>query len=115
MNYREKALEEKPAECENCGAVDDIEVHHRDKNRCNNDLDNLVVLCHDCHQTVHHGWPGTDSMLRKLKIDTGVKLPEPVYREVIARSEQNDISPGAVVRDWMDKAEKYEQMEARQR
>jgi hypothetical protein len=54
-------------------------------------------------------------MLRKLKIDTGITLPEPVYREVIIRSEQDDINPGAVVRDWMDKADKYDELEGRMR
>jgi len=113
MNYREKAIQEKDEQCENCGAESNIEVHHRDTNRCNNDIDNLVVLCHDCHQTVHNGWPEKGSMLRDLKIDTGITLPEPVYREVVSKAEREDITRGAVVRDWMQKAEKYDEVAQR--
>ena len=29
-------------------------VHHKDKNRKNNNIDNLVWLCHNCHYLVHH-------------------------------------------------------------
>jgi len=30
-------------------------VHHKDENRKNYDLDNLVWLCHNCHHRVHKG------------------------------------------------------------
>jgi hypothetical protein len=111
--YRYKAIEEKGTECESCGSTSDIEVHHRDRNRCNNDVSNLVVLCSDCHNTVHNGWPERGSFLRELKIDTGVDLPQGVYREVVSQSELEDITPGQVIREWMEKAEKFEEMEAR--
>ena len=29
-------------------------VHHLDKNHKNNNIDNLVFLCHNCHHLVHH-------------------------------------------------------------
>ncbi len=29
-------------------------IHHIDKNHMNNDPDNLVWLCHNCHYLVHH-------------------------------------------------------------
>jgi ribosomal protein S27AE len=106
--YRIKAIEEKGYECENCGATEDIEVHHRDRNHCNNELDNLIVLCSDCHNTVHNGWPEKGSFLRELHIDTGVQLPEPVYKEAVAQSEQDDIQPGQVIRKWMETAQRAE-------
>ncbi len=31
-----------------------LAVHHIDKNRLNNELTNLVWLCHNCHFLVHH-------------------------------------------------------------
>lgn len=55
MKYRDKALGEKGEVCENCGSGENIEVHHRDRNHCNNELDNLVVLCEPCHNEVHYG------------------------------------------------------------
>ena len=44
-----------------------------------------------------------------------VKVPDPVYERIEREAEREDITRGAVVRDWMDKAEKYEQMEGRMR
>lgn len=29
-------------------------VHHRDRNRYNNKVENLIRLCHNCHYLVHH-------------------------------------------------------------
>ena len=42
--------------CKRCGILDIriLAVHHRDKNRDNNKLSNLIWLCHNCHYLVHH-------------------------------------------------------------
>lgn len=44
------------AVCKFCGTKDDrvIVVHHKDKNRQNNVLENLVWLCRNCHYLVHN-------------------------------------------------------------
>lgn len=43
--------------CELCGIDDgDLEVHHKDHNRHNNEMDNLIKLCQNCHKRVHNGW-----------------------------------------------------------
>jgi len=41
--------------CQRCGLIDErvLEVHHKDGNRRNNDLNNLVWLCRNCHCLVH--------------------------------------------------------------
>ena len=42
--------------CENCGfnAVPEIlGIHHKDKDRTNNDISNLAVLCPNCHSIEH--------------------------------------------------------------
>lgn len=44
-----------------------------------------------------------------------VRVPDPVYQRIERQSEREDISRGAVVRDWMEKAEKYDQLDGRQR
>lgn len=44
-----------------------------------------------------------------------VRVPDPVYRRIESESDREDISRGAVVRDWMEKAEKYDEMEVSQR
>lgn len=44
--------------CDDCGKPSDcLEIHHIDKNRTNNQLANLVVLCLDCHANRHKGEP----------------------------------------------------------
>ena len=42
--------------CRKCGTTDEriLAVHHKDKNRKNNNLENLIWLCHNCHFLVHH-------------------------------------------------------------
>lgn len=39
--------------CMCCGSTKQICVHHRDRNRTNNTIENLVILCKSCH-TRHH-------------------------------------------------------------
>src|SRR3989338_1430083 len=43
-------------QCKRCKINDPrvLAVHHVDKNRKNNDLENLVWLCHNCHFIIHH-------------------------------------------------------------
>lgn len=53
--------------CKLC-ATDDkriLIVHHQDKNRRNNKIENLAWLCHNCHYLVHH-FEGTKDKLRKI-------------------------------------------------
>jgi len=42
--------------CKICGINDKrlLVVHHKDRKRTNNSLDNLVWLCLNCHYLVHH-------------------------------------------------------------
>lgn len=42
-----------------------------------------------------------------------IRVPDPVYSRITSQAEREDISRGAVVRDWMEKAEKYEELEVR--
>lgn len=41
--------------CSNCGVEDTrvIVVHHKDKNRKNNKIENLQWLCRNCHYIIH--------------------------------------------------------------
>lgn len=45
-----------PRVCAKCETGDKrvLAVHHKDKNRQNNQLSNLIWLCHNCHFLVHH-------------------------------------------------------------
>lgn len=55
-NYRKIAFEFYEHKCADCGynAHEEIlEVHHIDRNRSNNSLENLVILCPNCHSLRH--------------------------------------------------------------
>ena len=45
-----------PRFCKLCQTKDEriLIVHHLDRNRRNNEIANLVWLCHNCHFLVHH-------------------------------------------------------------
>lgn len=39
--------------CEKCISSSDLLVHHIDRNRRNNKIENLQILCTSCHAVVH--------------------------------------------------------------
>jgi len=43
----------KKTKCERCASKSNLVVHHRDRNRQNNALDNLETLCQLCHIQEH--------------------------------------------------------------
>jgi hypothetical protein len=55
--YRNIAFRNKDVKCERCGFDKEaaIIVHHRDRNRDNNHISNLEVLCANCHAIEHWG------------------------------------------------------------
>jgi len=67
QNYR-KFIKDK---CEKCGANDKriLCVHHIDRDRDNNKLENLQTLCFNCHRLVH------------LEINTSIKSKKPEIYE----------------------------------
>lgn len=54
--FRDKIVNNLEIECENCKIldIDLLVVHHRDRNRKNNSVTNLAVLCANCHKKEHH-------------------------------------------------------------
>jgi 5-methylcytosine-specific restriction endonuclease McrA len=71
--YREFALQQKGAKCEECGYCKlegVLEVHHLDLNRRNNKIENLKVLCPTCHQEIHF-LSNTGRYHRKLETQQG--------------------------------------------
>ena len=55
FSYRRYAFRELPNYCANCKSEKKLDAHHIDSDRKNNDLSNLIILCHSCHMKYHHG------------------------------------------------------------
>ena len=52
QTYRERALKAFPHKCAVCGYDEEekiLQVHHKDSDRNNSKLDNLIILCPNCH------------------------------------------------------------------
>lgn len=57
FSYRKVALRELENVCNRCGYKDVpaiLQVHHVDRNRENNSVDNLEILCPNCHAIEHY-------------------------------------------------------------
>lgn len=56
-SYRKLAFSKLNSICNECGIsiYEVLEVHHIDKNRDNNDISNLEILCANCHTLEHKG------------------------------------------------------------
>ncbi len=53
-SYRAKIITD-TSTCNRCGFAEVLEVHHKDRNRLNNSIDNLEILCPNCHAMEHRG------------------------------------------------------------
>lgn len=86
--------------CEKCGSRDKkLEVHHIDKNRKNNNIENLVKLCTDCHSMIHskNEWFLSKNIIND-EITHISKLDKiPVYDLVMQSPYNNYIANGFMV------------------
>lgn len=57
QKYLKNAYRAYRKKCTICGCEDPnvLEVHHIDCNRGNDDVDNLIILCANCHTRIHRG------------------------------------------------------------
>jgi len=65
-----------PKHCEVCGTTEKLEIHHKDGNRRNNKLSNLMVVCRSCHRRI-------DNRIRNIpkeKMGTGKSYY--LYKEI---------------------------------
>lgn len=55
--FNEKIKRDRGNVCEKCGNSEHLDLHHKDKNRRNNELDNIEVLCRSCHMKTRDKFP----------------------------------------------------------
>lgn len=81
---RSKMLNNSINICDVCSGLfskDNLEVHHVDGNRTNNEPDNLKVLCKECHSSVHKG-NGPSELTESVEYTTvSASVPDDVYYE----------------------------------
>ena len=53
---KDRLMEIRGMKCESCTyhKYEILHIHHKDRNRENNDFDNLELLCPNCHYERHH-------------------------------------------------------------
>lgn len=69
--YYDRFLKES---CERCGSSQNLLIHHRDRNRYNNDSVNLETLCKRCHQIEHECWKNfTKGIVRSTENNESVE------------------------------------------
>ena len=52
-NYREMTVSLLGGACHQCYSVEDLDIHHINKNKNDNDKKNLKLLCKPCHRRLH--------------------------------------------------------------
>lgn len=73
-----QVLAEHDNSCANCNGTEDLEIHHRNGDRNENAVENLLPLCRDCHRKLHKdGLNGLEDELKPVEershIDRGTK------------------------------------------
>lgn len=68
-DYRSRGIEAHGELCEYCGTTERIVVHHRDGDRSNNSVENLIPLCLTCHAKVHNRDPEVADLVRELGVE----------------------------------------------
>jgi len=88
---------EEVAHCELCGCIEKLEVRHIDGNDKNNQKENLLKLCINCHKKIHRGW----YIGKKAHPDTITKITavgkEPVYDLEMKAPHHNYVANGFIV------------------
>lgn len=71
-DYREKAFNLMDKVCKACGSTErwNLVVHHKDGDRENDDIENLIILCNKCHGRIHTSCPGYEKWTKQLPEDS---------------------------------------------
>ena len=103
-NYRQRALNEYGEKCHACGSSGDVVVHHRDGDRSNNELANLIPVCDGCHAKIHNRHPDVDVLVRELGHEpltpnrTQISVSEGVAEVLYERKGRNERYDDVILR-----------------
>lgn len=85
--YRKIAYQIFKKECALCGEKEKmIQIHHIDKNRYNNSIDNLIPTCASCHKKIHYeiknGCESYEAIEKVKNGYSGYKMPEEQKKKI---------------------------------
>ncbi len=83
--------------CELCGIDDRFEIHHIDENRRNNKMPNLIKVCMNCHNKLHHGWHIGKVAHKDKIVSIKFKGVEDVYDIEMKSPHNNFVANGFIV------------------
>ena len=75
MTAKETLFREGENSCAYCGqrGIENLTIHHIDHDRENNEYDNLIILCHNCHHRYNENKGISKEDIFRLKCDLIVK------------------------------------------
>jgi len=83
--------------CEVCESSENLELHHKDKNRKNNTLNNLIKVCENCHSVFHFGWHVGNKITPDIITNIEYIGIEDTYDIIMTEPYHNFIANGFVV------------------
>ena len=69
--YRKTAYTYYEKKCFTCKSKKNIEIHHKDFNRKNNEIENLVPLCCSCHMKLHNFY--IEKVIKIISFDEAIE------------------------------------------
>lgn len=107
-DYRPKCLEAKGEECVICGAEENIEVHHIDGDRTNNDLSNLEPICNPHHKAIHNGDAELEEYVDRLNTSSSdsmvqitVRIEKGVLNELDQLADEEGQHRSELIREYI--------------
>ena len=79
-NYRKRAFAIYDQKCAGCYSENNLDAHHIDGNRENNEIDNIHLLCKICHHRVHslyeYGFTYSQTLIILRKVEKWIKVDQ---------------------------------------
>lgn len=90
---RESILKRDGYKCSDCGSTKNLEIHHIDGDRSNNNSDNAKTVCQDCHRQYTAAQIRQDSLAKEAD-----------YRAYVDKIHQQDAETEKAIRQaWIDR------------
>lgn len=76
-------IKQYPVFCEQCFSFKSTVIHHKDKNKKNNQENNLLPLCRKCHTLIHYPHKNKNN---KIRIISNIKIDLPNWMKPVSQT-----------------------------